>query len=151
MATGTAKQAPSFVERFNPLVQRLVRLGLPMGPTALITIRGRKTGEERTTPVSIIEIEGRRWVQSPFGDVNWVLNLRAAGQARLKMGRQTVDVRAVELSRPERIVFYRDILGPFVRRLLVGPVLVRILGMPEVLKDPVEAADRHPAFELLVA
>jgi deazaflavin-dependent oxidoreductase (nitroreductase family) len=151
MATGTAKEAPSFVEKFNPIVQRLVRLGLPMGPTALITVRGRKTGEERTTPVSIIEIDGRRWVQSPFGDVNWVLNLRAAGHARLKIGRQTVDVRAVELSRPERIAFYRDIVGPFVRRLLVGPALVRILGMPEVLKDPVEAADRHPAFELLAA
>jgi hypothetical protein len=90
-------------------------------------------------------------VQSPFGEVNWVLNLRAAGQARLKMGRLTVDVRAVELSRSERIAFYRDVLGPFVRRLLVGPLLVRVLGMPEVLKDPVEAADRHPAFELHAA
>ncbi|MDQ6790679.1 MAG: nitroreductase family deazaflavin-dependent oxidoreductase, partial [Candidatus Dormibacteraeota bacterium] len=40
-----------------------------MGPNGLITIRGRKSGLPRTTPVAIIEVSGRRWVWAPWGDV----------------------------------------------------------------------------------
>ena len=42
---------PGFVELFNPIAQRMLGIGIPMGPNALITVRGRKSGEPRTTPV----------------------------------------------------------------------------------------------------
>ncbi len=87
MATGIASQrAPSFVEKLNPLVQWMMGIGVPMGPNGLITIRGRVSGEPRTTPVAYVVIGGRTWVQSPFGDVNWVRNLRAAGEATIAFG-----------------------------------------------------------------
>src|SRR5207249_11762621 len=72
---------PAFVSIFNPIASRLLRIGTPLGPNALLTVRGRKSGQLRTTPVALVEVHGRRWVQSPFGDVNWVRNLRAAGEA----------------------------------------------------------------------
>src|SRR3979409_85969 len=100
---------PGLVGFFNPLAQRMLGIGVPMGPNALITVKGRKSGEPRTTPVALIEIEGKRWGQSPFGDVNWVRNLRAAGQATLTLGKKEELVTATELSAPEKVGFFRDL------------------------------------------
>ena len=149
MATRFAShQVPSFVTRLNPIVHRMLGRGFPMGPNGLITIRGRTSGEPRTTPVAIIEIDGRRWVQSPFGEVNWVRNLRAAGEATIIMGKRTEEVRAVELSKAEKIAFFRDLLGPFIRRMPGGRLLSRILGVSVILDDPIGSAAGYPVFEL---
>ncbi|HKB34073.1 MAG TPA: nitroreductase family deazaflavin-dependent oxidoreductase [Candidatus Dormibacteraeota bacterium] len=149
--TDSRARVPSFVDLFNPLARRMLGAGLPMGPNALITIRGRKSGEPRTTPIALIEIEGRRWVSSPFGDVNWVRNLRASGEAALTIGRKQQSVTAIELSQEERLVFFRDLMGPFVRRIPLGLgrlLLGSVLGAKEILDDPESAAVRHPVFEL---
>ena len=149
MATGIASQrAPSFVAKINPLVQRMMGIGVPMGPNGLITIRGRKSGELRTTPVAFVEIGGRTWVQSHFGDVNWVRNLRAAGEATITFDKRRTEVRAIELSIGEKVEFYREVLGPYIRRMRGGTLIARILGLSEALRDPQAAAERHPVFEL---
>jgi deazaflavin-dependent oxidoreductase (nitroreductase family) len=149
MATQVASQrAPSFVEKINPLVLRMMGIGVPMGPNGLITIRGRKSGELRTTPVAFVEIGGRTWVQSPFGDVNWVRNLRAAGEATITLGKRRSEVRAVDLSIGEKVEFYREVLGPYIRRMRGGTLLAKMLGLSEALDDPEAAAERHPVFEL---
>jgi deazaflavin-dependent oxidoreductase (nitroreductase family) len=148
MATGTASKAPSYVSKLNPLVQRMLGIGVPMGPNGLITIRGRNSGEPRTTPVAFVDIDGRRWVQSPFGDVNWVRNLRAAGEATITIGKEQQEVRAVELSGDEKISFFRDVLAPYIRRLRGGRFIAGMLGLSEVLSDPIAAANRLPVFEL---
>jgi deazaflavin-dependent oxidoreductase (nitroreductase family) len=119
-----------------------------MGPNGLITVRGRTSGEPRTTPVAFVDIDGRTWVQSPFGDVNWVRNLRAAGEATITVGKRSEEVRAVELSKVEKVDFYREVLGPYVRRMRGGRFLARFLGFSEILNDPIAAADDHPVFEL---
>jgi deazaflavin-dependent oxidoreductase (nitroreductase family) len=142
------KKVPSFVTRLNPIVNRMLGIGFPMGPNGLITVRGRTSGEPRTTPVAFVDIDGRTWVQSPFGDVNWVRNLRAAGEATITVGKRSEEVRAVELSKVEKVDFYREVLGPYVRRMRGGRFLARFLGMSEILNDPIAAADAHPVFEL---
>ena len=149
MATSVAtKRAPSFITRLTPIVNRLMGIGVPMGPNGLITVRGRTSGEPRTTPVAFIDIDGRTWVQSPFGDVNWVRNLRAAGVATITVGKQSEEVRAVELSTADKVAFYRDLLGPYANGMRGGRFLARFLGMSEILNDPIAAADAHPVFEL---
>ena len=145
---------PGLVGFFNPLAERMLGIGIPMGPNALITVRGRKSGEPRTTPVALIEIDGMRWVSSPFGDVNWVRNLRAAGQATLTLGRREELVTATELSAQEKVAFFRDLMGPFVRRIPLGLgrlMLGSVLGAKDIVDDPVGAAERHPVFELQTA
>jgi hypothetical protein len=59
-AVESKARVPGFVGFFNPLARRLLGAGVPMGPNALITVRGRKSGLDRTTPVALVEIEGKR-------------------------------------------------------------------------------------------
>lgn len=151
MVNEMADRAPGFVGLFNPIARWILKVGALLGPNALITIRGRKTGVPRTTPVALVEIDGRRWVIGTFGEVNWVRNLRAAGEATLTVGRRHEDVEASELDIPARTAFFRDVLGPYVRRLPVGGLLLEVLGATEILVDPAGAAERRPVFELRAA
>jgi deazaflavin-dependent oxidoreductase (nitroreductase family) len=148
MSTTSPAKAPSFIGLFNPLAQRLLRVGRVMGPNALITIRGRKSGVARTTPVALVELDGRRWVIGTFGDTNWVRNLRAAGEATLTVGRKREEVMADELDLEARTAFFRDVVGPYVRRIPIGRLLVGMLGAREILSDPRAAAEKRPVFEL---
>ena len=72
------------------IIKRLLRAGVPMGPMILLTVRGRTTGQPRTTPVDLLERNGRRWLVATHGGAssNWVRNLRAAGEGVLTRGRR---------------------------------------------------------------
>ena len=76
--------APAFVRASNPLSRRLLRLGTPMGPNVLLTVRGRSSGKPRSAAVAVVELDGRRWIMGAYGDVQWVRNLRAAGEAEIR-------------------------------------------------------------------
>jgi deazaflavin-dependent oxidoreductase (nitroreductase family) len=142
-------RTPGYVAVVNSLASRLLGAGVPMGPNALITIRGRKSGLARTTPVTLVAVDGRRWIQGAWGETNWVKNLRASGEATLKVGRRTESVQAVELSREDAVAFFHDVLGPYVRRIPFGRWITgKMLKSPEFLSDPDAAAERHPVFEL---
>src|SRR5512133_836212 len=112
---GRAAVVPSHVSFFSRILKFLMVAGVPLGPNALITIRGRKSGLPRTTPLAIIEVSGRRWVWAPWGEVQWVRNLRAAGRATISVRRRKEEVTASELERTQRVAFFRDILGPLAR------------------------------------
>ncbi len=121
--------------------------GVPLGPNGLLTVPGRKSGQPRTTPLAIIESSGRRWVWSPWGDVQWVRNLRAAGQATITVRGRKEDVTVTELDRAERVGFFRDVLGPVARDMRFGMWFVRTVDGTD-LDDPVDAAEGRAVFEL---
>jgi len=142
-------RVPRLVPIFNPIAHRLLRLGPLMGPNALLGLRGRKSGQLRTTPVALVEVGGRRWTVGTFGNVNWVRNLRAAGEATLTVGRRTERVRAVELNRAEAVSFFVDVLAPYAGRTrLARWLLGSVLHSGDILDDPRGAATRRPVFEL---
>ncbi|MDQ6772063.1 MAG: nitroreductase family deazaflavin-dependent oxidoreductase [Candidatus Dormibacteraeota bacterium] len=143
-------RVPNFVPLFNPVALRLMRLGVPLGPNALLSVRGRKSGVVRTTPVALVAVGDRRWVVGTFGDVNWVRNLRAAGEGVIGVGRRHEPVKAVELTGDQVAAFFADVMAPYIRRLPLGRWLLgSVLGAPDILDDPVAAAAGRPAFELL--
>lgn len=145
---------PSLVGFFNPLARRMLGAGIPLGPNALITVRGRTSGVDRTTPVALIEIGGRRWVVGTFGETHWVRNLRAAGQATVTVGKREKQVRAIELGAEAGGVFFRDVLVPYVKRIPLGLgkwMIGSVLGAKDILEDPVAAGRTHPVFELTAA
>ena len=114
MATQTRLHVPSFVPVFSPLALRLIRIGVPLGPNALLTVRGRKSGLMRTNPVAVVARGGRRWVIGTFGEVNWVRNLRAAGEAVLTTGRRRESLHAVELTQAEAADFFANVVVSYV-------------------------------------
>src|SRR5213080_4712410 len=118
-AHGTSR-APSFVSIVNPLIRRLVGAGMPFGPNVLLTVRGRTSGVARTFPVAIVELDGRRFVQSPFCEVNWVRNLREAQEAVVSKGRSREEVEAVEVAPEVGGPILRDALAPYLRSRLLA-------------------------------
>jgi deazaflavin-dependent oxidoreductase (nitroreductase family) len=132
---------------FNPIARRLLAAGVPLGFNGLITIRGRKSGLPRTTPVAVIESSGRRWVWAPWGDVQWVRNLRAAGRATVTVRKRTEEVSAIELDAAQRVGFFRDVLGPLARSIPLGVWFIRTVDGVD-LGDPLAAAEGRRVFEL---
>ena len=141
-------KAPRLVDLVNPVAQRLLGSGVPLGPNALITVRGRRSGQPRTTPVAVVEREGGRWVIGTFGEVNWVRNRDAAGEATIKVHGRQVQVRARRLPEAEAAAFFRDVVRPYAQSLPIGRLLLRLLGARQMLEDPAGAAARRPVFEL---
>lgn len=142
-----AARAPRTVTLFTPIAKALLAAGVPLGFNGLITIRGRTSGLPRTTPVAIIDVSGRRWIWAPWGEVNWVRNLRAAGRATITVRRREEEVRATELDSGQRVAFFRDVLGPVARSLPFGMQFIRIADGVD-LNHPVEAAEGRRVFEL---
>lgn len=142
------RNVPGLVRVSNGVVSRLARLGLPLGPNVLLTVRGRRTGTPHSTPVAIVRVAGRRWVQSPFGEVQWTRNLRAAGEATLTKGRHSEQVTATRLSEEEAAAFYRDVLGPDLARSPISRLIGHALGLTALVADPEAAAATHAVFEL---
>ena|SRR5437870_5759877 len=102
----------------NAVMRSLLALGISLNGTTLITVPGRKTGRPHSTPITMVEVDGKRYLQSPFGNVDWVRNLRAAGKATLSWGRRHETVVATELS-PEQA-------APIIKSMLVkAPKMIR--------------------------
>jgi deazaflavin-dependent oxidoreductase (nitroreductase family) len=140
-------RVPRYVPFFNVFARRLLRAGTPMGPNVLVTIRGRTSGLPRTTPLAIVEHAGRRWVWAPYGEVDWVRNMRAAGEATITSGRRTEEVTATELDPAQRVVFFEDVMVAVARSMPLGPWFIRtVLGTD--LDDPAAASKSRPVFEL---
>ena len=145
--TTATSAAPSWVTVFNPIAKFLLAAHVPMGPNALLTVRGRKSGLPRTTPVAIIEASGRRWIWSPWGDVHWVRNLRAGGRATIAVRGRTEEVRARELDAQERVVFFQEVLAPLARSIRFGMTFIRVVDGVD-LDRPAEEAESRRVFEL---
>jgi deazaflavin-dependent oxidoreductase (nitroreductase family) len=82
-------------------IARLLGLGVPLGKSYLLTVPGRKTGTPHTTPVTLVERDGQRYLVAPYGEVDWVWNVRAAGEVTLSRGRVREHISITELSPPE--------------------------------------------------
>ena len=128
----------------NAVVRPLARLGLTGPRTHLLTVPGRRTGRPWSTPVSIVEEGGERWLVAPYRSRNWVMNARAAGRVELRRGRRRERLAVVELG-PEEAV-------PVLRRYyelarVTRPFFEVSLDSPE--QDWVAEAPRHPVFRLL--
>jgi deazaflavin-dependent oxidoreductase (nitroreductase family) len=154
--------AGRFLRLANPLARWLISAGLPTGaPNVLLTMRGRRSGKLRTVPLGMLELDGRWFVQTSYGEMGWVANLRADGKATVTHpdGRR-VPVQAVELSPEEAGAVLRRALQPFRRsrvlRALLGPharppigVLLKLrIRIDDTVEEYAAAARRYPLFEL---
>ena len=92
---------------FNPLVAGLHRLGLGVQGSETLAVRGRRTGELRTTPVNPFELNGQTYLLAPRGTTQWVRNLRVAKEGELRRGRKVRRFRAEEVPDSEKLPLFR--------------------------------------------
>ena len=83
---------------FNEAVAGLTRAGISIWGSRILAVRGRKSGEWRTTPVNPLTLNGQRYLVAPRGETQWVRNMRAAGGGELRVGRRAEPFTATELA-----------------------------------------------------
>jgi deazaflavin-dependent oxidoreductase (nitroreductase family) len=92
---------------FNPMVAGLHRLGLSVQGSQTLAVRGRKTGEVRTTPVNPMELGGETYLLAPRGTTQWVRNLRVVREGELRRGRKVRRFRAEEVPDSDKLPLLR--------------------------------------------
>jgi deazaflavin-dependent oxidoreductase (nitroreductase family) len=128
----------------NTVVRGLLRLGVKMDSTYMLSVVGRKSGKLHATPVNLVEDGDQRWLVGPYGEVNWVWNARASRAVMLTRGWRSETVRLVELGPEES--------APVLKRYLEQNAITRPYfdAAPDA---PVEAfraeAARHPVFRIV--
>ncbi len=99
MTAETRYLAPDWFTRniFNRAVRGLTRLGISVYGSRELRVRGRQSGEWRTTPVNLLTLDGQRYLVAPRGVTQWVRNLRVAGTGELRVGRRVEPFGASEV------------------------------------------------------
>jgi deazaflavin-dependent oxidoreductase (nitroreductase family) len=128
---------------FNALVAAATRVGLSVWGSRVLEVRGRTSGEWRSTPVNLLTLDGRRYLVAPRGVTQWVRNLRVAGEGRLRLGRRIEQFHATEIADDEKV----DILRAYLRRWKaeVG-VFFGGVGAGSTDDDIRAIAPNHPVF-----
>jgi deazaflavin-dependent oxidoreductase (nitroreductase family) len=131
---------------FNRAMRRLARMGIsPLGLHEL-SVRGRSSGEWRTNPVNLLEVDGLRYLVAPRGETQWVRNLRVATTGRLRLGRRVEDVVAVELADADKAPILREYLRRFRAEV---KVFFEGLDVDATDEQLAEVAPGFPAFQVL--
>jgi deazaflavin-dependent oxidoreductase (nitroreductase family) len=107
-------KAPGWFTRnvFNRSVSFLTRHGVSVLGSRVLAVKGRTSGEWRTNPVNLLTVDGERYLVAPRGVTQWVRNIRAAGEAELRVGRRVEPVRVAELADDEK----PDLLRAYLKR-----------------------------------
>jgi deazaflavin-dependent oxidoreductase (nitroreductase family) len=95
---------------FNSTVAVLTRHGISLRGSRVLYVRGRKTGEWRSTPVNPLRFQGSTYLVAPRGHTQWVRNLRAAGGGELRVGRHVERFTATELPDDAKPALLREYL-----------------------------------------
>lgn len=144
-------RAPARTKVLNPITTTLMRLGVRPDPRmALLTIRGRRTGRDRSVPMGVFGRDGRKYLVAAFGEVNWVRNLRAAGVATITQGKRTTRYAAEQVQGEEAALVLRDCLAAYLPSPLAGPMLRQRIAVDADAPLDVLAAEarRTPVFRL---
>lgn len=129
------------------LLKTLLQAGIPLGPLALLSVRGRRSGTLYTTPVALVQHGHERWLVAAFGEVNWVRNLRAAGVAYLTCGRRTEPISVVELGVTDAAPILQRFLKRFYRVPFIPPYFSATPHSP--IADFEWDAIHHPVFGIV--
>jgi deazaflavin-dependent oxidoreductase (nitroreductase family) len=112
----TASQPPRHIQPdrntriFNGMVAAMTRAGISIWGSRILAVRGRTSGQWRTTPVNPLTLNGERYLVAPRGHTQWVRNMRVAGGGELRVGRRTEPFTATELADADKPAVLRAYL-----------------------------------------
>jgi len=135
-------------EVFNRFVAVMTRLGVSVWGSRVLRVRGRSSGEWRSTPVNLLRLEDNSYLVAPRGETQWVRNLRVAESGELLLGRRVQAFSAVELSDEEK----PTVLSAYLKRWKaeVGVFFDGVsASSPE--DELMRIAPAHPVFRLVLA
>jgi deazaflavin-dependent oxidoreductase (nitroreductase family) len=124
----------------------MIGRGLAANNSRILTVKGRNSGALYSTPVTVVDLDGARYLVAPSGVVAWVKNARVAGEVTLSRGRVVERCRlepadATEAGRVlKRYVHIEKVTRPYFE--------VKADASEE---EFVSIADRHPVFRLVAA
>ena len=95
---------------FNNVVAVCTRLGLSVWGSRVLRVRGRKSGEWRSSPVNLLTYEGKQYLVAPRGHTQWVRNIRISGAGELVLGSRVQPFRAVEIADDQKVPLLRHYL-----------------------------------------
>ncbi|MEU3095747.1 nitroreductase family deazaflavin-dependent oxidoreductase [Streptomyces sp. NPDC006967] len=145
MSTHVKKPGWLTVNVLNRLVAALTRRGLSVWGSRVLAVRGRKSGQWRTTPVNLLTVDGRRYLVAPRGHVQWTHNMRAAGGGELRLGKNVEVFTAEEVADDDKPPLLRAYLKRW--KAEVG-VFFNGVG-PDSSDDELRRiAPDHPVFEI---
>jgi len=130
---------------FNRAVAALTRVGVSVYGSRVLEVRGRRSGEWRQTPVNLLRYQDADYLVAPRGQTQWVKNLRASGQGRLRVGRRSEAFSAVELTDDEKPPLLRAYLKKW--KFEVG-VFFNGVGPDSSVEQLRQVAPDHPVFRL---
>jgi deazaflavin-dependent oxidoreductase (nitroreductase family) len=106
------------------------------GAATTLAVRGRRSGEWKTVPVNVLEVDGSRYLMAVRGETEWVRNLRATGEGELRRRGKAEPFRATEVVDPdERTRLVRAYLDRWGRQ---------VKSIFDKLPDPAD----HPVFRI---
>jgi deazaflavin-dependent oxidoreductase (nitroreductase family) len=140
-------QQPGWFTRnvFNRAVNGLMALGISISGSRVLEVKGRKSGQWRSTPVNLLMVDGARYLVAPRGNTQWVRNMRVAGGGRLKLGRKTEDFKATEVTGEPTVPLLRAYLKKW--KWEVG-VFFDGMGADASDDELLAIAPEHPVFKL---
>ncbi len=130
---------------FNRFVAVLTRSGVSLYGSRVLEVQGRKSGEWRRVPVNLLRYEGAEYLVAPRGHTQWVKNLRASGEGKLRLGRRAQPFTAVELSDEQKPALLRAYLKKW--KFEVG-VFFDGVGPDSPEEELRRIAPDHPVFRL---
>lgn len=68
----------------------------------MLSVRGRNSGEWRSTPVNPLSFDGQRYLVAPRGETQWARNLRASKEGKLTLGRKGEAIHVTEVPDAEK-------------------------------------------------
>jgi hypothetical protein len=95
---------------FNRAVALATRLGVSVWGSRVLRVRGRKSGEWRSSPVNLLTYQGKQYLVAPRGHTQWVRNIRISGGGELILGSRAQPFKAVEIPDDEKVPILRDYL-----------------------------------------
>jgi deazaflavin-dependent oxidoreductase (nitroreductase family) len=130
---------------FNRLIRRMARMGVSVWGSRELRVRGRKSGEWRTTPVNLLTHDGTRYLVAARGTTQWVRNIRVSETGELRLGRSVETFQAFEIADDDKT----EILRAYLRRwkMEVG-VFFEGVGPDSSEAELRAIADRHPVFRV---
>ncbi|MFE8993500.1 nitroreductase family deazaflavin-dependent oxidoreductase [Streptomyces collinus] len=145
MSTHVQKPGWFTVNVFNRIVAWMTRRGISVWGSRVLAVRGRKSGQWRTTPVNLLTLDGKQYLVAPRGHVQWTHNMRAAGGGELHLGKRVDTFTAAEVGDDDKTPVLRAYLKRW--KAEVG-VFFNGVGPDSPDAELRRIAPDHPVFEI---